>query len=221
MTNSPVFRSRTPPDLKWLLNERAAVAGEVNKAIIRSQALATRITAVQLLLERLNHRAQSVSNFTNQRQVTLAALGTAIGLINQDVRPDAAGVVNASAGKYGQWGGLTQFVAQALKEASPAPVSGRQLIARVISHFQIVIVVPVERRSVKKSVSSALGRLVKQGLVYPAHSGRGTKPGLWCWKQPDTFADLAVRAAAIAKAAADEVSRANARSPASADSHPS
>jgi hypothetical protein len=35
------------PDLKWLLNERAAVAGEVTKATIRSHTLAVKLEAPQ------------------------------------------------------------------------------------------------------------------------------------------------------------------------------
>jgi hypothetical protein len=205
--------------LKWLLNERAAVAGEVNKAAMRSQALAAKMATLQRELKNLHHRLQSVSNVQDARRATLNAMDTAIGLAYRNVRADTGGVVNAQAGKYGLWGGLTDFVVQTLKDASPTPVSGRQLIAGVISHFQIVIVVPAERRSVKTSVRSALSQLVKQGLVRPAYSGEEPMPGLWRWKQPDTLADLAVKAAAIARAAADEAARAGAGSPGTSDSH--
>ena len=221
MTPSPVLRSRTPPDLKWLLNERAAIAGEVNKATIRCQALAAKMETLQREQKNLRHKMQSVSNVKNELQVTLDALDTTIGLAYRNVRPDAAGVVNAWAGKYGHWGGMTEFIVQALKDASPAPVNLRHLITRVALHFQIVIVTPADRTSLKKSVNNTVARLAKRGLVYPMHSRVGNKPGLWCWKQPATLADLAVRAAAIAKAAADEAARANGGCPDSPHAHPS
>lgn len=233
MSDFPSGQTRTPPHLKWLLNERAALAGEVNKATLRSQALAAKLDALQVSLTNLHLKVQSVSAVKAERQATLAALDTAIGLACQDVRPDAAGVVNAMAGKYGQRGGLIGFVAGTLRDVAPSPLSGRQLISLVAWHFHIALTVPQDRRSLKVSVKSAITYLSKRGLVCPAHSGDGTKPGLWCWKQPDTLADLAARAAGIETAWAIENTVAigaapdakpflpNAGSPAPADPHTS
>jgi hypothetical protein len=40
LPNEPApARTRTPPDVKWLLNERAALAGAVSKAVAKQQAL--------------------------------------------------------------------------------------------------------------------------------------------------------------------------------------
>jgi hypothetical protein len=47
------------PDLKWLLNERAAVAGEVTKATIRSHTLAVKLEAPQQQVSRLGLTAQA------------------------------------------------------------------------------------------------------------------------------------------------------------------
>jgi hypothetical protein len=193
--------------LKWLLSERAAIAGQINKAVVRSQALRTKLASLQIALERTIQNIQATSNFQVERQATLEALDTTIGIAYREVRSDAAGVVNAWAGKYGQRGGLKAFVEQALKDASPAPVNVRHLTTRVASHFQIGVATTVDRLALGKSVKSVMSVLAEQGLVYPLHSRQGNQPGIWCWKQPATLADLAVRAAAIAKAAADAPSR--------------
>lgn len=125
------------------------------------------------------------------------------------------------AGKYGKRGALTQFVSQTLKDASPATVDTRQLINQAAAHFQLSLPFPSSRTSLKKSIKTALYRLVQERLVEPLHGAASGTPGVWRWKQPATLADLAVRAAAIAKAAADEAPRARAGSPDPADSNSS
>lgn len=195
-------QTRTPPDLKWLLNERAAVAGEVNKAIIRSHTLAAKMEVLQQQMVRLEQRSHVVKRVQDARHVTLDALDVAIGLAHERVRPDAAGIVNAWAGKYGKRGVLKQFVVVALKDAAPGALNIRELLDRIIKHFQILILVPADRRSLKSSVSNVIVQLFKQGKVVPLHSRTGgSSPGLWRWMAPTTLSDLAAKAKALSHAA--------------------
>ncbi len=59
MVAAPTPRMRTPPDIKWLLNERAALAGVVEKAEVtlaglraKQARLEHQMTKVQFLMER-------------------------------------------------------------------------------------------------------------------------------------------------------------------------
>jgi hypothetical protein len=203
--NSISSQARTPPDLKWLLNERAALAGEVTKATIRSRTLAVKLEALQQQVSRLVLTAQAARRTRDSRQVVLDALDVAIGLSYESVRPDAAGVVNGWAGRYGKRGALKQFVVQALQEAAPDAVNIRDLLNQISLHFQISAQVPADRRSLKSSVTSTVSNLFKEGKVEPMHSRTGgSGPGLWRWKAPTTLSALAAKAKALSHAAAED-----------------
>jgi hypothetical protein len=61
MPDSPSGRTRTPPALKWLLTERAAIAGELSKSIFRHSTLTTKLAALQQHLDRVGRElGQSV-----------------------------------------------------------------------------------------------------------------------------------------------------------------
>jgi hypothetical protein len=204
VTSFPVHRTRTPPDLKWLLNERAAIAGEIRKTYLHQKALAPRLAALQLKMDGVTALMQQCADVRKSHQATLAALDATIGLAYSQVDPSVGGVVLAWDGKYGKRGALKQFVSQTLRVAAPTPVSTRQLINQAILHFQLSLPLPSSRVSLKKSIKTALYRLVQGRLVEPLHGTSSGTPGIWRWKQPATLADLVVRAAAIAKAAADD-----------------
>ncbi len=219
--NSPSVRTRTPPDLKWLLNERAAIAGEIGKTYFHQKALAPRLAALQRKVDAITALMLRCAEARESHQVTLDALDASIGLAYSRVEPSAGGVVYAWAGKYGKRGALTQFILQTLKDASPAAVDTIQLINQVVLHFQLTLPFPSSRRSLRTSVKTALYCLARARLVEPLHGTARGIPGVWRWKQPATLVDLAVRAAAIAKAAVDEAARANGGRPDAPHAHPS
>lgn len=204
MSSSISGRTRTPPDLKWLLNERAAIAGRIQK------------------LEKVLHGLHKMEQSLSECRGTLDALDTAIGLAYQGVRPDAAGTVNAWAGKYGQLGALTEFVVQLLREAAPAPVNARDVAFKVAEHFEIQLLCSADQLALRVSVKNTFKRLYQSGKVVPLHSRArlgGNQPGIWRWKQPiPTLSDLAAKAQRMAQAAAEasDVSRKPAKSSASA-----
>ena len=159
------LRTRTPPDLKWLLNERAALAGEVSKAELTQaglQAKQTRLeqqlAKVQLLLAR-SQCAQS------RAQASVNALDVTIALAYAQVEPTAGGVVDAWAGKYGKRGGLGEFIAQSLREVAPAPLTTSVLMELASHHFGITFPLAKDRRSFNKSVNSSLYWLRKRELA--------------------------------------------------------
>lgn len=207
MPSSFSGRTRTPSELKWLLNERAAVAGRVQKTEARQRSLEAHVRQCQRQLEKAVHCVTDVKKSLSEYQDALQALDTTIELAYQQVRPDAAGVVNALDGKYGRRGVLTQFVALLLQKASPQSVDARVVAARVAEHFTIPQLCATDRLFLRTSVKNAFKRLHEQGKIDALHSrvkARGTRPGIWRWKQPiPSLSELGAKAQRMAQAAAE------------------
>lgn len=193
-----VQRTRTPPDVKWMLNERAALAGEVAKAEVtqadlraKQARLTQQLTKVQFLMER-SQCAQS------RAQASIDALDATMALAHSRVEPTAGGVVDAWSGKYGKRGGLGELIAQSLRETAPEPLTTTVLMNLAARHFGITFPLAKDRRSFNKSVSSSLFWLLKRGLVEPLHDRQEGSHGVWRWKaQTPTLDALRLRGQAI------------------------
>lgn len=185
------MRTRTPSDIKWLLNERAALAGEVrnlDKHIHTSQAL-----LVQLATQTQLHQAR-LSSCQQQRQplmVKMAALDSTLAQFDPRVNPAAAGTVNAWAGRYGVRGGQKKFLVDTLKAAAPGMVSTTELVTATIARFGLAIVTKVNRNRLRTDLVIVCRKLRAGGLVeqFPAAQVGGT--AYWRWKSDaPTLADL-------------------------------
>lgn len=215
MSDSVSRRTRTPPDLKWLLNERASIAGAIEKAAARGRHLTQRVARLQEAMEALNKKAQDVSDARSRHQCALDALELTISLAYSQVRPDAAGVVHAWAGTYGERGALSNFVKQALQSAAPSAVNVRVLIDDAIQNFKLLILTPADRRRVKWAIVNVIRALKAKGLVGPELPHHRGIPASWYWKPPASFADIAAKAQRLANA------KAQARNASPTDSNPS
>jgi hypothetical protein len=201
MSDSINGRTRTPSDLKWLLNERAAVAGALEKATARGRRLTERLARLQESVEAMNKIAQDAFNAKVHHQRALDALDVTLGLAYSQVRPDAAGVVTAWEGKYGKRGELAKFVKQTLQSAAPNAVNVRELIDLAIQSFKLLILTPDDRRTVTWAIANATRVLKRKGLIEPELPQIPGAPGAWRWRPPTSFADIAVKAERMAKAA--------------------
>lgn len=178
-----------------MLNERAALAGEVAKAevnqarlLARQARLQQQLANVRLLLER-SRCAQS------RAQASIHALDATMALAHSRLEPSAGGEVCAWAGKYGKRGGLGEFIEDVLRNAAPEPVTMTVLINLAAQHFGLTFPLPKDRRAFRKSVRSALTSLLKRQLIEPLHTREDGSHGLWRWsgRQP-TLATLQMRA---------------------------
>lgn len=106
----PVPRTRTPPDVKWLLTERAALAGEHARAVAKQLALQTKRERIEKQLSKVQGQIASTATAAKRAQASLDALDATMGLVNTRLEPTAAGVVSAWAGKYGKRGALGAFI---------------------------------------------------------------------------------------------------------------
>ena len=169
---NPGPRAYTPPALKWLLNERAALAGKAAK--LHNQAS-------RHLRQSARYREQmeKAIAIAGERQAALAlvrsqmsALTTAIELQFPTVNPSAAGTVNAWKDKYGERGALTLFLKKTLEE-NPAGMRCSELVKRVCCHFHLIADSALERKRLRSVVRSRLVTSKEFEMV----AGSGPKAG--------------------------------------------
>lgn len=157
-------RTTTPAALKWALNERAAVAGRI---------------------ERLTESIE-------QSRLELAALDRTIGLLDAGVCPDALGSIRAWAGRYGERGALNAFLRQALQEAGTAGLTTVELAQAAARAFELDLVSSTDlRRFIRHSVGNRLRQWRAAGDIESfSRPGRTSPVACWRWKQGPTLADL-------------------------------
>ena len=201
LPNEPApARTRTPPDVKWLLNERAALAGAVSKAVAKQQALCAKRERLEAQLEGVLRLLERSRTAQTRAQASLDGIDVTLGLAHPCVRPTYADEVSAWAGKYGQRGGLGEFIEEALHAAAPAPLTTTVLINLASMQFGLTFPLPKDRRAFGKSVSSALTSLLKRGRIEPLHSREGGSHGLWRWNvQATTLEGLRAQAEGLAR----------------------
>lgn len=87
MPKSPSVRTRTPPDLKWLLNERAAIAGKISRTYFHQSTLAPRLAALQRKMDGVTALILRCAQAREAHQAILDALDTTIGLAYNQADP--------------------------------------------------------------------------------------------------------------------------------------
>lgn len=187
---------RTPPDIKWLLNERAALCGEHERASAKGMALRAKCEKLEGQLVKVLMQIEATDVAARRAQASLLALDATMGLIAERLNVAAGGTVVAWAGKYGERGALGAFVEEVLRQASPEPVTTTVLVDVAAAQFGVKFVVPTDRRNFRKSVCSALGALHKRRLIEPLHSRESGSHGVWRWRAGGAFNGEALRALA-------------------------
>ncbi len=173
---------RTPPALKWLLNERAAIAGAIAQGMDLQAALQKKRLHRELALAKVVWHIDGYSKMLSEKRATLEAMDATITMVNARVNAAAAGTVRAEAERYGARGGLKNYVAQILEESAPATNTMTQLIQQCAEHFGILFLVPYERLYFRKSVRSALAALRKANLAEQVPGRAENASGIWRWK---------------------------------------
>lgn len=180
---SPREAKKTPSDLKWLLNERAAIAGAIEKVTTQcqhwDQKLAKAERQYQKAVEEHKNAVSPLRRELGRNQAVLQALDKTISLAYNNVRCDAGGVVSAWAGKYGQLGALTQFVQHTLSQVAPESLSVTNLIDACVLQFNLKHPTPGDRRKLKCTLNGMLPRLQKRGLVEKVTALGPGYPSYW------------------------------------------
>jgi hypothetical protein len=168
--------SRTPPEIKWLLVERATLVGDI-----------VRLEERKVLLEAELGRVRDL----------VAAVDTSIRLVDNGLRLDAGGQVGRHCPTYGRRGALKDFQIAALKAAGETGLSVRAASLLASSNFELNFASKAEfLRYSHNTVHPQLQQLRNHGLAENL-SGTGPDGMLWRWKTIlPTFADLALLACA-------------------------
>lgn len=205
LSTSPSATARTPSDLKWLLNERAALEGQAQLASERQSTLERQVARLSLELEAATSELAAAREGGSAIAKRLDALDATIRLMHPGVNPTAAGCVRAWAGRYGERGALTEFVREHLRSIAPYASLAADIQQRAIEHFGLVLNTPLERSRFKNSLRTVLRQLRDQHSVLESLAnwqGRRSQP-LWRWKQTSPRLN-SLRQAALAAEAADE-----------------
>ena len=171
-TQPPRTRTRTPPAIKWLLNERAALSGKV---------------------QRLEAELQRVQRELPAIQGKLAALDTTLELLDKSVAADAAGTVNAWAGKYGARGAVKACVLSHLQAAGNAGINVSTLALQVAAALGVELPTKKDFSAFRRdTVHAVLKRAKADGLTEVLVAARGGHtPQVWRWRGPHAAPSLA------------------------------
>lgn len=168
------MRTRTPAHLKWLLNERAAVAGALRSLAVREVELLGLLGAV--------------ASEREARERELAALTHALAYFEREraARPPGVAPVRAHQGRYGERGGLGEFLLGLLRASAPQALDTVTLTERIVEQFGVAFATAREReRFIANSVRPALRRLQVKGLVEPLGTMRPGAGARW-WRMKST-----------------------------------
>ena len=168
----PTPRTRTPPVFKWLLNERAVLAGEALR--------------LQAELERIQLELPAVL-------AKLTALDATMAAIDPAVAPNAAGSVNAWAGKYGERGAVKACVLSHLQVAGKSGIDVSTLALQVAAALGVELPTKKDFSVFRRdTVHAVLKRAKADGLTEVLIAARGGHtPQVWRWRGPNAAPSLA------------------------------
>ncbi len=177
-------RTNTPPHIKWLLNERAALVGKA------------------LQLERQFAELATKRDKTSAR---ISALDRAIALFDSSVSPTAVKPVNAWKGRYGARGELMAALRECLMAAAPSAVTTLELAVMLQTRFGLEFSHPAEQQRWRKnSLLRALKRLVALGEVQRLHEGErlgAHTSGRWRYREERPTLEALAAAAGVKREA--------------------
>lgn len=176
------MRTRTPSALKWMAEERAALAGEV-----------LRLDGLIVELEARRTRVQSL----------VASLDDSIRQFDRRLDPNTIRPVRAWKGKYGKRGAFKALVIDLLRLAGDAGIDTPALAKTVVAEFELPITSSAElTRFQANSLRRLLNKLCVAGIAESLHDPADTSnknPGIWrLKKQAPTLAELRVQRDTIA-----------------------
>lgn len=167
--------ARTPPEQKWLLNERAAVAGELR--------------AIETELSRLSNRKKRLTQM----------LASIDNVFCQVVRvPTVPPLVVRAHTRYGGRGNCINWVREVLRAAYPSSLDTTALTMAAEKAFELSHTTAAQRHKfMNNSLRSALRTLRDRGEIERLHDCPDVphRAGVWRWVVQDaSYAAIVVEA---------------------------
>lgn len=153
---------RLPSSLKWLIDRRARVAGEIEK------------------IERLAAKCQRLLDEMRPLQDLLAAVDQTLGL--HDIAVDVSLIPSIKSQDVRinlPHGELTRSILLCLQINAGVPVSTDEIAAFIVARHADLECVASPAVALRRSVRYRLKNLCREGLVVPHHSLGGRQVGFW------------------------------------------
>ena len=156
-------RTRTPPDIKWLANELAATAGELER-------LDVELVRIQTRQKHLQKTYLAMSQVAVQLQVPQ------LPYVMPKVKPHYG---------YGKRGNLRNWLENLLRSAAPRGVATATALDMAQQAFGLEFSTPLARtKFLRNSLTRQLRVFVAEGLVERLHDPLGpcVLQGIWRWR---------------------------------------
>ncbi|MBL0428728.1 hypothetical protein [Ramlibacter alkalitolerans] len=186
-------RTRTSSDLKFLLNEHAALRGAVECAERNIQALGVLVAASEARLNGRRAQLEAQLRSVELHRQELAAIDLVVGATRPDVNPATINSVRAWSSPLRSRGAVKELVLGLLQDAAPESVGTMTLVAPAAAAFAWPMTSPEERDAATRIVRRVLQKARDAGLVTPVHGTAGGREGKWLWRSqaPDVSQFLA------------------------------
>jgi hypothetical protein len=171
--------AKTPPALKYLLNERAATAGALADLERLAPDLRAKVRAAQAKLESAQAALAEVEAERIAREEDLVALDTVLGSMHSDWREPPA--VRAWAGKYGPRGARAAFTQGLIRDVGSYGISPGDIVRAVVEHYGLVLHTRRDRESLRTSIWEQLRAWKAAGLIRSRPGPKNTVILTWDW----------------------------------------
>lgn len=153
---------RLPSSLKWLIDRRARVAGEIKK------------------LERLAEKCQRLLDELRPLQDLLAAVDQTLGLHDIEVDVSLIPPIRSQEVRINlPHGELTRTILLCLRINDGLPLSTDEIVAFIVARHADLECIASPATILRRSVRYRLKNLCREGLVVSHHARGGRQVGFW------------------------------------------
>jgi hypothetical protein len=174
-------RRHTSSELRFLLTERAALAGSVTRISRDCLPLEAEVFNFEAQARKARERLEATHLRLGALQAELEALDLVLRHSFPGVDPASVSAVSAWAGKYGRRGELKAFIHATIKAAHPAGVPTQALLEAILTRFTLSSTKEDFIR-LRHGVVKLLSRSKAAGLVQ-SQPGKKLSSSVWFWCQ--------------------------------------
>lgn len=175
-------RTRTASDLKFLLNERAAILDALQCAERNRKLLELGISRDEARLAARRAQFDVMGNALVVHTRELAAIDLVLGTTCPGMDARSLGAVRGWSTPLRPRGALKALVFRLLQAAAPGSVPTLTLVGPAAAAFGWPLTTPEERLDATRTVRRVLQKARDSGLVTAVHGTAGGREGQWRWR---------------------------------------